>query len=159
MSTSICNRICRIAMEGLATSPPREKEVRYSPYYHVWLDIENSIYTSIIHDPAVLRLLPINERDYAKINAKLIAKCDGFKRMIADALDGQIGLILTKSVSRFARNTIDSLTTVRQPKEKGIEIYFEKENRQQRRVADYHHVENYRSALQDDVISRRYVPL
>ena len=36
--------------------------------------------------------------------------------------------IVTKSVSRFARNTVDSLTTVRQLKEKGVEIYFEKEN-------------------------------
>ena len=53
---------------------------------------------------------------------------EGFKRMIADALDGKIDLIVTKSVSRFARNTVDSLTTIRQLKEKGIECYFEKEN-------------------------------
>lgn len=39
-----------------------------------------------------------------------------------------IDLIVTKSVSRFARNTVDSLTTVRNLKEKGVEIYFEKEN-------------------------------
>ena len=37
-------------------------------------------------------------------------------------------LIVTKSVSRFARNTVDSLTTIRQLKENGIECYFEKEN-------------------------------
>ena len=48
--------------------------------------------------------------------------------MIADALSGKIDLIITKSVSRFARNTVDSLTTVRQLKDAGIEIYFEKEN-------------------------------
>lgn len=48
--------------------------------------------------------------------------------MIADALDGKIDLILTKSVSRFARNTVDSLTTIRQLKDKGVEVYFEKEN-------------------------------
>lgn len=53
---------------------------------------------------------------------------EGFKRMVADALAGKIDLIVTKSVSRFARNTVDSLTTVRKLKEKGIEIYFEKEN-------------------------------
>ena len=52
---------------------------------------------------------------------------DGFNEMIADALDGKIDLIVTKSVSRFARNTVDSLTTVRKLKEKGIEVYFEKE--------------------------------
>ena len=55
-------------------------------------------------------------------------KREGFKSMLTDALDGKIDLIVTKSVSRFARNTVDSLTTVRQLKEKGVEIYFEKEN-------------------------------
>ena len=53
---------------------------------------------------------------------------DGFNNMVADALDGKIDLIITKSVSRFARNTVDSLTTVRKLKEKGVEVYFEKEN-------------------------------
>ncbi len=53
---------------------------------------------------------------------------DGFKRMVRDALAGKIDLIVIKSVSRFARNTVDSLTTVRKLKDKGIEIYFEKEN-------------------------------
>ena len=48
--------------------------------------------------------------------------------MVADALAGKIDLIVTKSVSRFARNTVDSLTTIRQLKENGIECYFEKEN-------------------------------
>mgnify|MGYP000936397740 CR=1 FL=1 len=62
------------------------------------------------------------------ISATNTKRREGFKQMIADALDGKIDLIITKSVSRFARNTVDSLTTVRQLKEKGIEIYFEKEN-------------------------------
>lgn len=55
-------------------------------------------------------------------------KREGFQQMIADAKAGKIDLIITKSVSRFARNTVDSLTTVRELKERGIEIYFEKEN-------------------------------
>ena len=55
-------------------------------------------------------------------------KRDGFNRMISDALEGKIDLILTKSISRFARNTVDTLTTVRKLKEKKIEVYFEKEN-------------------------------
>lgn len=53
---------------------------------------------------------------------------DGFKRMIEDALAGKIDLIITKSVSRFARNTVDSLSTIRKLKEDGIEVYFEKES-------------------------------
>lgn len=53
---------------------------------------------------------------------------DGFNNMIAQAMAGEIDLIITKSVSRFARNTVDSLTTVRNLKDKGVEVYFEKEN-------------------------------
>ena len=68
---------------------------------------------------------------------------EGFTRMIADALSGKIDLIVTKSVSRFARNTVDSLTTVRKLKDKGVEVFFEKENildtRLQRRTANHHH--------------------
>ncbi len=51
-----------------------------------------------------------------------------FQKMMQDALDGKIDLIITKSVSRFARNTVDSLTAIRQLKEHGVECYFEKEN-------------------------------
>ena len=43
----------------------------------------------------------------------------GFNEMIADAMSGKIDLIVTKSVSRFARNTVDSLVTIRKLKEKG----------------------------------------
>src|SRR5574344_985190 len=64
----------------------------------------------------------------AGISATNTRHRDGFKRMVRDAMDGKIDLIVTKSVSRFARNTVDSLTTVRKLKDKGIEIYFEKEN-------------------------------
>lgn len=62
------------------------------------------------------------------ISATSTKKREGFNRMITDALDGKIDLIITKSVSRFARNTVDTLTTVRHLKEKGVEVYFEKEN-------------------------------
>lgn len=49
---------------------------------------------------------------------------EGFNEMIRDALDGKIDLIVTKSVSRFARNTVDSLTTIRKLKDAGCECYF-----------------------------------
>ena len=57
-----------------------------------------------------------------------ITKRIGFQKMIKDALKGKIDLIITKSISRFARNTLDSLMTIRKLKEKGVEVYFEKEN-------------------------------
>lgn len=62
------------------------------------------------------------------ISATNTRRRDGFNQMIEDALAGKIDLIITKSISRFARNTVDSLTTVRKLKENGVEIYFEKEN-------------------------------
>ena len=53
---------------------------------------------------------------------------EGFNRMIEDCLAGTIDLVLTKSISRFARNTVDSVSTIRKLKEKGIAVFFEKEN-------------------------------
>ena len=53
---------------------------------------------------------------------------DGFKQMIDDALKGKIDLIVTKSISRFARNTVDALVNIRKLKDKGVEVFFEKEN-------------------------------
>ena len=53
---------------------------------------------------------------------------DGFNAMIADALAGRIDLIITKSISRFARNTVTLLETVRELKELGVDVYFEEQN-------------------------------
>jgi len=52
---------------------------------------------------------------------------DGFKQMLADGLAGKFTLLITKSVSRFARNTVDSLTAIRDLKAAGCEVFFEKE--------------------------------
>ncbi len=57
-----------------------------------------------------------------------IKKRDEFSRMIKDCVNGKIDMIITKSVTRFARNTIDSIKTIRKLKALGIGIYFEKEN-------------------------------
>lgn len=54
-------------------------------------------------------------------------KRDDFNAMIDACLAGKIDLVLTKSVSRFARNTVDSLQNIRKLKEKGIPVIFEKE--------------------------------
>lgn len=49
---------------------------------------------------------------------------DGFNEMVADALAGKIDLIVTKSVSRFARNTVDSLTTIKEAKRARLRMLF-----------------------------------
>lgn len=55
-------------------------------------------------------------------------KREDFKRMIRHCRQKKIDLILTKSISRFARNTVDCLNYIRALKELGIAVYFEKEN-------------------------------
>lgn len=55
-------------------------------------------------------------------------KRDGFNRMVDDALAGKIDLIITKSLSRFARNTVDTLLVLRKLTAVGVAVYFEKEN-------------------------------
>ena len=56
-----------------------------------------------------------------------LANRTGFNRMVRNALNGEIDLIICKSISRFARNVVDTLDTVRQLNEKGIHIIFERE--------------------------------
>lgn len=53
---------------------------------------------------------------------------DGFNRMVTDAVDGKIDLIITKSLSRFARNTVDALSTIRKLKSVNVGILFQKED-------------------------------
>lgn len=53
---------------------------------------------------------------------------DGFNRMVADTISGKIDLIITKSLSRFARNTVDALMTIRKLKAEGVGVFFQKED-------------------------------
>ncbi|MDV2887722.1 recombinase family protein, partial [Alkalihalophilus pseudofirmus] len=55
-------------------------------------------------------------------------KRDEFNRMIEECMAGNIDMIITKSISRFARNTLDCLKYIRQLKNKNIAVFFEKEN-------------------------------
>ena len=56
------------------------------------------------------------------------AKRTEFKRLIEDCMAGRVQMVITKSISRFARNTLDCLQYIRKLKAKGIPILFEKEN-------------------------------
>ncbi|MTI96677.1 MAG: recombinase family protein [Firmicutes bacterium] len=55
-------------------------------------------------------------------------KREEFNRMIDECMEGNIDLVITKSISRFARNTLDCLKYIRQLKDKNIAVFFEKEN-------------------------------
>ncbi|WP_133063219.1 recombinase family protein, partial [Lactococcus reticulitermitis] len=62
------------------------------------------------------------------ISGTTMDKRDSLKNLLADCEQGKIDIILTKSISRFARNTVDLLKTVRHLKEINVEVRFEKEN-------------------------------
>ena len=62
------------------------------------------------------------------ITGTSVKKRSDFQNMIRDCLDGKIDMVITKSISRFARNTIDVLKYVRLLKDNGISVYFEDEN-------------------------------
>ena len=55
-------------------------------------------------------------------------KREDFQRLINDCMNGEIDLVITKSISRFARNTLDTLRYVRMLKEKNVAVFFEEEN-------------------------------
>ncbi len=109
--------------------------LRVSPYVRVSTEDEeqlNSYESQIQHYTKLIQDNPkwILGEVYADegISGTQTKKRDEFQRMIIDAVAGKIDLIITKSISRFARNTMDTLKYVRMLKEKNIAIYFEKEN-------------------------------
>ena len=55
-------------------------------------------------------------------------KREEFNRMIDECMAGNIDMIITKSISRFARNTLDCLQYIRQLKDQNVAVFFEKEN-------------------------------
>ncbi|MDD2459242.1 MAG: recombinase family protein, partial [Eubacteriales bacterium] len=118
-------------MPGIQSSHSRR---RVAAYARVSTDTEEQqtsyeaqvdYYTKYINDRPDYEFVGIYTDE--GISAVSTKNRDGFKRMVDDALAGKIDLIVTKSVSRFARNTVDSLSTVRKLKEHGTEVYFEKE--------------------------------
>ena len=89
-------------------------------------EAQKSYYTQKIEDSPDWEMAGI----YADegISGTSMKKRTEFKKMITACKRGRIDLIITKSLSRFARNTVDCLETVRLLKANGIGVYFEKEN-------------------------------
>lgn len=108
----------RVAAYARVSTDSEEQETSY--------DAQIKYYTNYIKSRADWEFVKMySDKAVTGTNTK---QRKGFTEMIDDALDGKIDLIITKSVSRFSRNTVDSLVTIRKLKEQGIEVYFEKEN-------------------------------
>ena len=83
-------------------------------------------YTKFISDNPKWELAGIYADD--GISGTNTKKRDDFNRMIDDCMAGKIDMVVTKSISRFARNTLDCLKYIRQLKDKEIPVFFEKES-------------------------------
>lgn len=113
---------------------PQNVRLRVAAYTRVSSDSEdqlnsfaaqNRYYTELISGKAEWRMVDI----YADegISGTSVAKRDDFQRMMADCRRGLIDQILVKSISRFARNTKDCLQNIRELKELGVNVRFERE--------------------------------
>lgn len=88
--------------------------------------VQSAYYTSYIRSRGDWEFIRIYTDE--GISGTSLSRREGFKQMVRDAMEHEFDLLITKSVSRFARNTVDSLNTIRQLKAIGVECYFEKEN-------------------------------
>lgn len=111
------------------------KKLRVAAYCRVSTDSEEQLssyesqvkyYKELIQSKCEWSLVKIYA-DEAQTGTK-IDKREDFQRMIQAGVDGEIDLIITKSISRFARNTVDTLKYVRLLKENNVAILFEEEN-------------------------------
>ena len=101
----------------------REFIDKYVPYYGNASTVGGEILRALIHisDAFESEGERLGCSDYAEAYVNPAGRY--IYRMIEDALNGLIDLIVTKSVSRFARNTVDSLSTIRKLKEHGVEVF------------------------------------
>ncbi|HBG7379488.1 TPA: recombinase family protein [Clostridioides difficile] len=84
-----------------------------------------SYYTDLINNNIEWCMVDIYADE--AITGTQVNKREDFQRMINDCMNNEIDMIITKSISRFARNTLDTLKYVRMLKEKNIAVYFEDE--------------------------------
>ena len=116
----------------LPTIQARKKVAAYARVSRDTERLMHSVSAQVSYYSALIQKNP--EWEYAGVYADMgisgtdTARRSEFLKMLADCEAGKIDIILTKSISRFARNTVDLLETVRHLKNLGIEVRFEKEN-------------------------------
>src|SRR5665647_1372392 len=112
-----------------------DKKLRVAAYCRVSSASDEqliSYHTQVAHYENYIRSNPNYELAgmYADegISGTDIRKREAFIAMMQSARDDKIDLIITKSLSRFGRNTLDCLNNMRELKTLGVDVYFEKEN-------------------------------
>lgn len=125
-------RIIRKIEQSIPNVKTRKKVAAYARVSMESERMQHSISAQISRYSSMIQKNP--EWEYAGVYADYgisgtsIKKRVEFQRMLEDAKAGKIDIIITKSIQRFARNTVDLLQTVRKLKSMGVEVWFEKEN-------------------------------
>lgn len=150
-------------MAEITIIPAKERHgeiVRAAAYARVSSDSDdqlNSFTAQINHYTDLLKNQPhtVFVDMYADegITGTSVQKRDDFQRLMDDCRKGKIDRIITKSVSRFARNTKDCLEAVRELKTLGVSVYFEKENIDTARITTEMFLAMYSSFAQEESVS------
>lgn len=120
---------------GLGRNNEERQKIRVAAYCRVSTDSDEqatSYEAQIEHYTAFIKKNP--DWEFAGIFADDgisgtdTRKREEFNRMIEECMEGKIQMVITKSISRFARNTLDCTKYIRQLKDRGIPVFFEKEN-------------------------------
>lgn len=120
---------------GSTAANEKVKKLRVAGYYRVSTETEEqnssyeiqvAHYTDFIKKNTEWEFAGIFADD--GISGTNTKKREEFNRLIDECMEGNIDLVITKSISRFARNTLNCLQYIRQLKDKNISVYFEKEN-------------------------------
>ncbi len=121
--------------QGPAPGQPTKKKLRVAAYCRVSTDkdeqlnsfeVQKTYYTEKIASNPNWKMAGIFADE--GITGTSMKRRDEFMRMLRHCREGRIDLILVKSVSRFGRNTVEVMRTVRSLREKNITVMFEKEN-------------------------------
>lgn len=133
-SENIIDRIRREIRESKQNSLPARKKVRIAVYARVStddpvqlgsLEAQMAYYTYAVLKNPEYRLIKVYYDE--GVSGKKAENRDGFQELISDCRKGKIDRVITKSISRFARNTVDCLEYVRELETLGVSIMFEKE--------------------------------
>jgi DNA invertase Pin-like site-specific DNA recombinase len=118
-----------------STTPQESVKLRVAGYARVSSDSYDQLnsfsaqvryYTKLIEQNESWELAEIFADE--GISGVSTEKRDDFNRMLRNCREGKIDRIITKSTSRFARNTLDTIRTIRELKDIGVTVLFEKEN-------------------------------
>ena len=129
-------------MTAIKQSKPKKKKQRVAAYCRVSTDrteqqhsfeMQRAYFQKIYANSDALELIDVYT-DTTSGTSSLYRP--GFQRLMSDCRAGKIDRIVTKSLSRFARNTKDCLTTLREMKRMGVTVHFEKEGIDTANVSD-----------------------